>query len=213
MERAGNPCGLPIIPGPPSGLSCGTRFTPPKKMRRPLDKKSNVIYDMATSMEIISRWTGRRRKRCQPTRQPDASRFTHHVLPRRSIRAKAGSRTNPLSPQNWTFSLQFPLHILKTHTSNRCRSTTYAKCLRKLSNSLLTLTPESRRRPGNPMRHNHLHIAPPITPPRPRSNVLTFHVLTFPGPLSPHKYTVSTPFLHRFSIHFSPSHFPLSAAE
>jgi len=34
---------------------------------------------------------------------------------------------------------------------------------------------------------------------------ITFHASR---PLSPQKYTVSTPFLHRFSIHFSPSYFP-----
>jgi hypothetical protein len=45
----------------------------------------------------------------------------------------------PSSPQNLTFSLHFPLHILKTQAADRSRSTTYAKCPEKLSNSWLTL--------------------------------------------------------------------------
>jgi hypothetical protein len=108
---------------------------------------------MATSMEIISRGTGRRRTRRQPSRRPGGlgphvSRIAHQtprfnvstflVLPRRSP-TKAGSRRTPLSPQNCAFSIHFPLHILKTHTSDRCRSTTCAKCRTELCNSQLTL--------------------------------------------------------------------------
>ena len=59
----------------------------------------------------------------------------------------------PMSPQNCAFSLQFPLNILKTHSSNRCRPTTCAKCPRKLRNSGLTfLSKWQRRLAGGPRR-------------------------------------------------------------
>jgi len=67
----------------------------------------------------------------------------HHVsptcradVPRQLVRPTHDLRPATLgplaSPQNLTFSLQFPYQILKTHTTDRCRPTTYTKCPQKL---------------------------------------------------------------------------------
>jgi hypothetical protein len=116
---------------------------------------------------------------------------------RRTCRAEAiRRRANPLSPQNCAFSLHFPLHILKTHPADRCGPTTYARCPRKLCNSELTLTPEWPQRPAAALSHvsRTCHAGASA-----RRRVT---------PASSQKYTVSTPFLHRFSIHFSLSDCP-----
>jgi len=94
------------------------------------------------------------------------SRITFHVS------RFTFQRINPPSPQNLTVSLQFPSNILKTHTTGRCRSTTYAKCPRKLSNSWLTLLLQPEPAPQSPQ------LPPPATgkpcPPAP-ANPLQRH--------------------------------------
>ena len=113
-----------------AGLSCSISFTPQKNVPLPLDTISHMIYYRDNSMESISRWTGRWRRRRQPSRSPEVlgprgSRFTscRADLPRRSIRAKAGAwrRRIDIPPQSpgheqvaqlnkWWFCL-FPLYF------------------------------------------------------------------------------------------------------
>ena len=134
-----------------------------KKRTPPLDTKPIVVYSKDTSMDTHTKWTGTRhkprepipgRKRARPLPlRPYVLRFTPYVSrlaaptgpshPRPTTR---DTRPAPgMSPRNCTFSLHFPLHILKTHTADRCRSTTYAKCARNLCNSALTLPLQARR--------------------------------------------------------------------
>jgi len=122
-------------------------------MLLPLDKLSTVLYYMDICMEPISRRTGRRRARRQPSRRPEGLGLTHHV-----------SRIKSLSPHNLTFSLPFPSNILKIRTNDRWRSTTCAKCPRKLSNSWLTLLPcrLSTGKPCPPTSANPLQRHPQI---------------------------------------------------
>jgi hypothetical protein len=92
----------------------------------------------------------------------EARRTRVHV-PKHHVSRFTFQRINPTSPQNLTVSLQFPSNILKTHTSDRCRSTTYTKCRRKLSNSALTLLLQARRKApitlrfgSRPVTNSHL---------------------------------------------------------
>jgi hypothetical protein len=95
--------------------------------------------------------------------KPCEGGFTHHALAAPKP-GEDGSRITPLSPQNFTVSLPFPFNILKTHTTDRCCPTTYAKCPRKLSNSWLTLLlpPPATGKPCPTTSANPLHRHPQI---------------------------------------------------